>query len=74
MTKFQRKIIIGQILGVKRLRLLTHIEKIKTNCRMSFSFGSNYQINGGSGGNHSQGANGEEGEDGEILYQKIWIT
>jgi len=43
MTKFQRKIIIGQILGVKRLRLLTHIEKIKTNCRMSFSFGSNYQ-------------------------------
>lgn len=37
MTKFQRKIIIGQILGD------AHIEKIKTNCRMSFSFGSNYQ-------------------------------
>ena len=37
MTKLQRKIIIGQILGD------AHIEKIKTNCRMSFSFGTNFQ-------------------------------
>jgi hypothetical protein len=37
MTQFQRKIIIGQILGD------AHIEKIMTNCRMSFSFGTNFQ-------------------------------
>ena len=37
MTKLQRKIIIGQILGD------AHIEKIKTNCRMSFSFGTSFQ-------------------------------
>lgn len=44
MTKLQRKIIIGQILGVKKaLLFLTHIEKIKTNCRMSFSFGTSSQ-------------------------------
>lgn len=37
MTKFQRKIIIGRPLGD------AHIEKIMTNCRMSFSFGTNFQ-------------------------------
>ena len=37
MTKLLRKIIIGQILGD------AHIEKIMTNCRMSFSFGTAFQ-------------------------------
>lgn len=36
MTKFQLKIIYGQILGD------AHIEKIKTNCRISFSFGTQF--------------------------------
>lgn len=38
MTKFQQKILIGQILGD------AHIEIIKKNCRVSFSFGNNFEI------------------------------
>jgi predicted nucleic acid-binding Zn finger protein len=40
MTQTMQKILIGQILGD------AHIEKVKANCRMSFSFGSSYRTYG----------------------------
>ena len=33
------KILLGQLLGVKRRSLLTHLEKVRVNARLTFSFG-----------------------------------